>query len=134
MIVLAGNVQHPTGHPAAAGGAGRRAALFVAAVVAVLGLSACGGGSEERTIEIVVPAGTQELLDAGEKVAVMPDRIELRVGDTLVLRNEDSVRQLVGPYLVDAEDERQFSWGSPGTFWGYCALSENYRYEIVVTN
>jgi len=133
-MVVAGNVQGPALHAVAASRAARRAALFVAGVLAVLTLSACGGDSTARTIEIVVPAGTQELLDAGEKVAVMPDRIELRVGDTLVLRNEDSVRQLVGPYLVDAEDERQFSWGSPGTFWGYCALSENYRYEIVVTD
>lgn len=110
----------------------RRAVLVVAGMLLVL-LSACGASSDAKTIEIVVPAGTRARIDAGEKVAVMPDIIELQVGDTLVLRNEDSVRQLVGPYLVDAESERQFTWGSPGRFWGYCALSENYRYEIVVT-
>ena len=80
-----------------------------------------------------MPAGTKERLDAGEKVAVMPDRIELRVGDTLVLRNEDSVRQLVGPYSSTPRTSAS-SVGVRPERSGAIALSENYRYEIVVTD
>jgi hypothetical protein len=107
-------------------------ALLVAAVLAAVALVGCGSDPEPQTVEIVVPAGTQERLFAGETVEVMPARLELRVGDTLLIRNEDSVTQSVGPYLVEAGGEMRLTYGSPGRFEGYCPLSEGQRYEIVV--
>ncbi len=96
------------------------------------GLTACGGGPEPRTIEIVVPAGTSERLAAGEKVVVMPPRLEFTVGDQIRIRNEDSVEQSVGPYLVQAGQELLLKYGKEGTYEGYCPLTEGERYEIVV--
>ena len=100
--------------------------------VALLATAGCAGDPPPRTVEIVVPAGTQERLSAGETVEIMPARLDLRVGDTLLIRNEDSVTQSVGPYLVAAESEYRLTYGSPGRFEGYCPLSEGQRYEIVV--
>ncbi len=80
-----------------------------------------------------MPAGTQDRLDAGEDVVVMPERLELTVGDVLLIRNEDDVEQSVGPYTVAAGEESRFEFGVPGTYEGYCPLSEGDRYEIVVT-
>jgi hypothetical protein len=106
--------------------------LVVAAVCAAL-IGACGADDRApQTIEIVVPAGTQERLDRGETVEIMPARLELRVGDTLVIRNEDAVAQSVGPYSVPAHGETRLTYGSPGRFEGYCPLSEGQRYEIIV--
>jgi hypothetical protein len=106
--------------------------LVVAAVCAAL-LGACAGADREpRTIEIVVPAGTQQRLDAGERVEIMPARLELRVGDTLLIRNEDGVAQSVGPFSVPANGMTSLTYGAPGRFEGYCPLSEGQRYEIVV--
>ncbi len=97
------------------------------------GLTACGDdGPEPRTIEIVVPAGTSERLAAGEKVVVMPPRLEFTVGDQIRIRNEDSVEQSVGPYLVQAGQELLLKYGKEGTYEGYCPLTEGERYEIVV--
>lgn len=113
---------------------GRAVALVVAAAFAAAGaLTSCGeGGPEPQTIQIVVPEGTQQRLDAGESVDVMPARLDLRVGDTLLIRNDDVVTQSVGPYLVRAGREIRLTYGAEGRYEGYCPLSEGERYEIVV--
>jgi plastocyanin len=110
---------------------------FLALVVTGLALvtaAACGDVTPAaRVVELVVPAGTQERLDRGEAVVVMPARLEVRVGDRIVIRNEDSVEQSVGPYSVAAGQTFELTWGAPGSYSGYCPLSEGERYEIVVT-
>jgi plastocyanin len=114
----------------------RLVALFaaLAAFAVVGGLASCGQGRSAETVEILVPAGTQQRLEAGEDVVVMPARLELRVGDTLRIRNEDEVAQSVGPYRVGAGQEISFTYGAPGVYEGYCPLSADDRYEIVVTS
>jgi hypothetical protein len=118
---------------------GARRGALAALTALVIGLTvalatACsGGGSDAQVVEIVVPAGTQARLDAGEQVVVMPTRLELHVGDTLVIRNDDDVAQSVGPYRVAANAEMRLTYGATGVYEGYCPLSEDQRYEIVVT-
>jgi hypothetical protein len=107
--------------------------LVVAIGILVWVVAAGDDARASETIEIVVPAGTQGRLDAGETVVVMPTRLEFRVGDRIVIRNEDDVAQSVGPYEVDAGEEMLLQYGAPGVYEGYCPLSEGERYEIVVT-
>jgi hypothetical protein len=104
----------------------------MAVAVLTMFATACASDHQPQTVEIVVPAGTQQRLEAGESVDVMPALLEMRVGDTLLIRNEDSVDQAVGPYFVAARDELRFTYGSPGRYEGYCPLSQGERYEIVV--
>jgi hypothetical protein len=117
-------------------GPAARAALV--AVVALLLLAGSGCGSEQadrppQTVEIVIPDGTGARMLRNQEVDVMPARLELRVGDTLVIRNDDSYDQTAGPYFVAAGREFSVTYGSPGTFDGYCPLSAGGRYEIVVS-
>jgi hypothetical protein len=109
--------------------------LLVLSTAAIVWAVAAGGEKprDPETIEIIVPAGTQDRLAAGEKVVVMPARLEFRVGDRIFIRNEDDVAQSVGPYLVEAGEEMLLQYGAPGVYEGYCPLSEGERYEIVVT-
>lgn len=107
--------------------------MATVALVAAATLAACDDSvPEPTTFEVVVPAGTQQYMDAGGEVDIMPTRIELRVGDTLLIRNEDSVGQSVGPYQVAAGAELRFTYGAPGRYEGYCPLSVGDRYEIIV--
>ena len=85
-----------------------------------------------KTIELVVPKGARKRLDAGEAVVVMPNKLEFRVGDRIVIRNEDIVNHSVGPYHVRPGEEFTFTFGSPGRYAGYCPVSDGKRYEIVV--
>lgn len=109
------------------------AAALTLVVALLAGLSSCTTKPDPQTIEIVVPEGTQARMDAGETVTVMPTRLELRVGDTLHMRNDDVVAHPIGPYVVAANDELRMRYGSPGRYEGYCPLSEGERYEIIVT-
>ncbi len=116
----------------------RRAMVLVtalAAVVVVTAVAGCGddGSDEGRVVEIVVPLGTQERLDRGEDVVVMPAELRFEVGDTLVIRNEDVVDQSVGPYKVRAGQEFELRYGAPGHYVGMCPLTEGKTYEIVIT-
>lgn len=108
------------------------AALCIVALVALVAGCSGGDGREPVTISIVVPAGTQQAIEAGEQIELMPTRLEFHVGDTLHIRNDDVVTHSVGPYSVAAGAEFRFTYGAPGVFEGYCPLSEGDRYEIVV--
>jgi hypothetical protein len=119
----------------------RRLLRTLAAAVLVPSLAmtavACGGDSgakpQRQVVEIVVPAGTQDRLDRGELVDVMPAELNFRVGDVLRMRNDDSVDQYVGPYRVQAGTEFELTFGAPGRYGGLCNLAGGAGYKIVIT-
>ncbi len=106
-------------------------ALFAVAAVS------CGGdassGAKPKVVDIIVPPGTQDKLDRGELVNVMPALLEFRVGDTLRVRNDDSNVQFAGPYRVRPGEQFELKFGAPGRFAGLCELSGGARYEIIIT-
>lgn len=53
-----------------------------------------------RTVELVVPAGTAEAVASGSASPALPNRLELRRGDTLAIRNQDTAVHRVGTTAV----------------------------------
>lgn len=53
-----------------------------------------------RTVGLVLPEGTAAQVAAGERPAVLPDRLVLRRGDTLAIRNEDVVAHRLGSTVI----------------------------------
>ena len=107
---------------------------MVTALLAVTAIGACGEAADEpRVHQIVVPEGTMGRLSRGEAAFVMPSVLTFEVGDTIRIRNEDVVDQSVGPYFVPAGEELELTYGAPGHYEGYCPLTEDQRYEIIVT-
>lgn len=97
------------------------------------------GGYHVMLLDLAAPLEVGDTVEitftferAGEDVTVMPERLVLQVGQTLRIRNEDGEAARVGPYEVPARDELSVRFGRPGRFEGYCPLSENDRYEIVI--
>jgi hypothetical protein len=120
----------------------RRTLRFLAAAVLipVLGMAgvSCGGsdgasGHAPKVVEIVIPAGTQEKLNRGELVDVMPAELNFKVGDIIRIRNDDSVQQFAGPYLVQAGQQFELKFGAPGRYGGLCNLSGGATYSLVIT-
>lgn len=107
--------------------------VLVGAIVAWVAIERDDGSDDSQTIELVVPAGTKARQDAGETVVVMDELIELRVGDRMIIRNNDSSLQSVGPYRVKPGEVTTVTYGYPGVYEGVCELTEGKRYQIVVT-
>lgn len=53
-----------------------------------------------QTVQLAIPAGAAEAVAAGRRDAALPDQLELRKGDTLAIRNEDSSVHRVGTAVV----------------------------------
>jgi hypothetical protein len=55
-----------------------------------------------QLVELVIPAGTADRVAAGEKIPEIPQEMVFVVGDTLLVRNEDSAAHQLGPLWVPA--------------------------------
>ena len=53
-----------------------------------------------KTISLVIPEGTADLVDAGEEVAAIPPELVFVLGDVLEVVNEDTVSHQLGPIWV----------------------------------
>ena len=128
--------------PGGDGTDGRRgAAIWLAvAVLAVLVLPATliavsllGGDAEPQELVIEVPAGTGDRIDAGEPVQLMPELVELNVGDRMLVINDDDRVHYVGPFTVRPGESILQEFGEPGVFAVECTLIPSKRVEIRVT-
>ena len=52
------------------------------------------------TIQIVIPAGASQQIEAGESLDTLPDNMVFVIGDTLEVVNQDSVDHQLGPIWV----------------------------------
>lgn len=86
---------------------------------------------EPQVIEVVIPAGTG-LLDAADE-PLLPSRLEVRVGDTLVIDNRDDRTHDVGPYVVAAGQRLEHRFTDVGVIEGECTIHPSGQVTIVVT-
>jgi hypothetical protein len=88
-----------------------------------------GSATHTYTIE----AGTGARIDAGEVIELMPTEVRMKVGDTLVIRNDDEREFMVGPYLVRAGEVLEQTFQRPQILIGECSLSGSGEIRIIVT-
>ena len=105
-------------------------AVAVAITGFIVGALILGSGG---TREIVIPAGTGVAVDAGESVDAVPTNIEMSVGDTLVLVNEDNRPHVVGPWTVLPGEELSYTFTEAGEFDGACSAHPDNAVRIVAT-
>ncbi len=107
--------------------------MVVVVVAGVVITSATGDDPESVTKTFVVPEGTSEQVYRGEVVNIMPSQVDLAVGDTLVVRNDDVETVTVGPFTVRAGETLTQQFQRPQTLIGECSLSGSGEIKIVVT-
>jgi plastocyanin len=123
-----------------------RIARALGATVVVGVLAACGGDddvaapgiapveAEERaTYEYVIPAGAGEALDAGEPLEILPAELEVTVGETIRIVNEDDRGHNVGPWFVGPNETLTQQFSSPGEFEGVCTVHPSGQLVLVVS-
>jgi hypothetical protein len=59
-------------------------------------------GRAPMRVELVIPAGTADKIARGQAEATIPANMVFVVGDTLVVKNEDSADHHLGPLFVPA--------------------------------
>ena len=120
----------------------RAAAGLMTAVLVVLG-AACGGddgapgvgrGDAEApaTYEFVIWAGAGEAIDAGEEVELVPPELDVRVGESIRIINEDDRGHTIGPFFVGAGETLTQEFFSPGQFEGVCSVHPSGRIVLNV--
>ena len=62
-----------------------------------------------REIVLTIPAGTSDQIARGEQSPSIPENMTFVVGDTLVVKNEDSVDHKLGPLWIPANSSAQLS-------------------------
>jgi plastocyanin len=111
-------------------------AVALAAVCLVVGgvlaIQLLSGGDEATELVVEVPEGTGDRMDAGEQIELIPERLDFRVGDSLVIRNDDDRVHQVGPYTVGPFETLSHTFGSPGTVEGLCSLHPSGQVTIVI--
>lgn len=118
---------------------GMRPIWLVLAFAACLGagvflvvVAAQGGDRQPKVWSYTVPPGTGARIEAGEKLYVFPARLDVHVGDQLVIRNDDVRLAQVGPYLVDRNSTLTQTFTSPGIIQGFCSIHPSGKVTIEV--
>lgn len=104
-------------------------AIQVALAVAVLGVGIAmffgqGGDPDETTslqIQQTDEAATR-IVTIPEDGETFPDRLDLRVGDVLEIRNPTEVGEDIGPLYAPAGSTRRWKMLGAGTYSGSCSL------------
>jgi hypothetical protein len=101
---------------------GLPALVVLAAVALTLVMTHDPGPVPGVDHQFVVPAGTGTTLDAGGSVEILPRDLEVRVGDRIVVLNEDTRAHAVGPWTVPAGDTFRFRFKAVGRYDSHCSL------------
>ena len=76
-------------------------------------------------IELVIPAGTAERVAAGEAPPSIPSNMSFVVGDTLVVKNEDTASHQLGPIWVPAGTSASLNLDTANQYSYECSFEPN---------
>ena len=128
---------------AAAPATGVRPIWLVVAVIVLLGgfgalfavtLQHQGTSSSHHVFEYTIPPGTGAAIEQGQKLYVFPARLDVHVGDELLIHNDDSQVATVGPYTVDRNATLEQTFVQAGRIVGFCSIHPSGQVTIVVSD
>jgi len=101
------------------------ALAVIAAITIVVALNLDSGGARRptATLSYVVPAGTGAQVDLGNaRNDIFPEYLEVQVGDSIVIRNDDARSHVLGPFTVRAGETLTYEFQEVGTYRGACTV------------
>jgi hypothetical protein len=75
-----------------------------------------------KTIEVVIPPGTADLVNRGEQPPSLPKNMTFVVGDILVVKNKDNVDHQLGPLWIPSGTSAQLVLGDTETMSYECSF------------
>jgi len=85
-----------------------------------------------KEITLVVPNGTADEVARGEQPPGIPENMAFVVGDTLIVKNEDSVDHKLGPLWIPANSTAQLSLDQEGSLAYECSFQAKQYFGIDV--
>ena len=83
-----------------------------------------------RSIEIVIPAGTAELVARGEQPPSLPQDMMFVVGDTLIVKNQDVVDHQLGPLWIPAGASARLELGQAESLAVECSFQPDRSVDL----
>jgi hypothetical protein len=115
----------------------RLAQIFT--ILVGIGLITSCGQSDVRVVEptgvvdrYVVASGTYQRVLRGEIVQIIPRKLEVHVGDEIIIENQDNITHMIGPFSVRAGETLRHVWASTGTIEGDCTFIPDQKVTINV--
>lgn len=119
--------------------------MLVGAVVLAASACASGESSPAGSVEVVnvtiagaadhefvIPPGSAARSAAGEHLTIFPSRLEVRVGETIRIVNQDDRVQIVGPFAIAPGQTLTQRFSTPGEFVGECTTHPGSEFVLVV--
>jgi hypothetical protein len=118
----------------------RRVAWWATGLVALALLAGAGWAAfapvrvDTRDALFAIPKGTWARRMAGNKVEILPDRIDLTLGlnDILLLRNDDEVPQQFGPVVIMPGQSFRLPFEVASTYSFACSAHASGQMSVVV--
>lgn len=103
-------------------------------------VTACSGGDggdsssgiEEPTFEYVIPVGSGEKIAQGEALDILPRELDARVGETIMIRNEDTIAHSLGPWFVGPGETLRQRFLTVGVYEGTCSVHPDGAFTVNV--
>jgi len=113
---------------------------MVAVVMVAVGCSSGGseiGVSEAPTgldaeYSFVIALGSGEAIDRGEPLEIMPESLDVRVGEVIEIVNHDDRGHNIGPFFVGAYETVRHEFTSTGVFEGICSVHPSGQIVLTV--
>lgn len=116
--------------------------LALTLVVAIVGATGCSdrrAGVEWResgkpaNYDYFIPAGTAARIAAGRPFDIVPQHLDVKVGETIRIRNQDTVGAEVGVFFVGPGETVSMKFTKRGVLRGKCTIHRSGEFTINVT-
>jgi len=88
--------------------------------------------SERADYEYMIPIGTGNRIDTGEKISIIPAELEVHVGESIRIINNDDRGHVVGVFFVGPGETMSQEFTSPGTLTGGCTIHPSGEFTLQV--
>jgi len=88
---------------------------------------------EQATYEYVVPFGTGRSIDRGEVIEIMPPLLQVTVGESIRIVNNDIRSYDIGPFHVGALQTLAMRFTHPGRISGACTVNAEGEFVVEIT-
>ncbi len=110
-----------------------RGLITILGILALVVVGACSDGRTDALVvddpgvsqadyDYLIPEGTGDRIRAGEDVEILPAELDVNVGETIRIVNEDDEGHFVGIFYVGAGETVTQRFSSPGEYTGQCTI------------